>query len=182
MSHDRAPDDLLQLERFLPYRLSVLANTVSATIASAYASQHDLTIPEWRVMAVLAHEPGLSAAEVAERTAMDKVAVSRAVSRLMQRGRVARRQAEDDRRRSSLLLTPTGLDVYRQVSPVALAYEGRLLGSLTDEERRSLDSAMERLLHRARELAAESIIGSSPTSPRPRTGPQPAGQAGSRER
>jgi DNA-binding MarR family transcriptional regulator len=113
---------------------------------------------------------------------MDKVAVSRAVSRLLQRGRVARRQAEDDRRRSSLQLTPAGLDVYRQVSPVARAYEGRLLGSLTDEERRSLDSAMERLLQRARELAAESIIGPPPTSPRPRTGPHPAGQSGSRER
>ena len=58
MSHDRAPDDLLQLERFLPYRLSVLANTVSATIAGAYASQHDLSIPEWRVMAVLVAAAG----------------------------------------------------------------------------------------------------------------------------
>jgi DNA-binding MarR family transcriptional regulator len=182
MPHDRAPDDLLQLERFLPYRLSVLANTVSATIASAYAGEHDLTIPEWRVVAVLAHEPGLSAAEVAERTAMDKVAVSRAVSRLLQRGRIARRQAQDDRRRSSLQLTPAGLGVYRQVSPVALAYEGRLLGCLSDEERRSLDGALGRLLQRARELAAESIIGPPPTSPRPRTAPHPAGRAGTRER
>ena len=163
MPHERAPDDLLQLERFLPYRLSVLANTVSATIAGEYASQHDLSIPEWRVMAVLAHEPGLAAAEVADRTAMDKVAVSRAVSRLLQRRRIARRQAEDDRRRSSLQLTPAGLAVYRQVSPAALAYEGRLLDCLSETERRNLDGVMERLLRRARELAAESIITPSAT-------------------
>jgi len=158
MSRERAPDDLLHLESFLPYRLSVLANIVSATIASAYAERHDLTIPEWRVMAVLAHQPGLSAAEVADRTAMDKVAVSRAVWRLLGRQRVTRRQARDDRRRSSLQLTPAGLAVYRQVSPAALDYEKRLLACLTEEERHDLEGALERLLQRARELARESII------------------------
>ena len=158
MSRARAPDDRLHLDRFLPYRLSVLANIVSATIASAYAERHDLSIPEWRVMAVLAREPGLSAAEVAERTAMDKVAVSRAVSRLLRRQRIARRQAQDDRRRSNLQLTPAGLAVYRQVSPLALGYEARLMECLTEEERGNLDGAMERLLQRARELAPESII------------------------
>ncbi len=163
MPPERVPGDLLHLEHFLPYRLSVLANTISATIASAYAGQHDLTIPEWRVMAVLAHAPGLSAAEVAERTAMDKVAVSRAVSRLLQRQRIARQQSDDDRRRSRLELTSAGLAVYRQVSPVALGYESRLLESLSDGERHALDRAMETLLERARELASESIIGSSAT-------------------
>jgi DNA-binding MarR family transcriptional regulator len=163
MPPERVPGDLLHLEHFLPYRLSVLANTISATIASAYAGQHDLTIPEWRVMAVLAHAPGLSAAEVAERTAMDKVAVSRAVSRLLQRQRIARQQSDDDRRRSRLELTSAGLAVYRQVSPVALGYESRLLESLSDGERRALDRAMETLLERARELASESIISTSAT-------------------
>lgn len=158
MSREHAPDDLLHLEHFLPYRLSVLANIVSATIATAYAERHDLTIPEWRVMAVLAHEPGLSAAEVAGRTAMDKVAVSRAVSRLLRRQRLARHRAPDDRRRSSLQLTPAGLAVYRQVSPLALGYESRLLECLTEGDRGGLDAALERLLQRARELAPESII------------------------
>jgi DNA-binding MarR family transcriptional regulator len=77
------PARLLELERFLPYRLSVLANTMSAAIAGAYAERFQLSIPEWRVLAVLARAPGLSAAQVAERTAMDKVAVSRAVAALV---------------------------------------------------------------------------------------------------
>ena len=152
------PDDLLDLEHFLPYRLSVLANTVSATIAAGYARQHDLTTPGWRVIAVLAREPGLSAAQVAERTAMDKVAVSRAVARLLRQRRVARRQAAADRRRSRLELTPAGMRVYKQVSPQALAYERELVGTLTPEEARRLDAALARLLDRARQLAAQRII------------------------
>jgi DNA-binding MarR family transcriptional regulator len=163
MRRQQVSRDLLHLEHFLPYRLSVLANTVSATIASAYAVRHDLTTPEWRVLAVLAREPGLSAAQVAERTAMDKVAVSRAVNRLLRRRRVARRQAAADRRRSHLELTAAGLAVYRQVSPQALGYERELLRALSAAEARRLDATLARLLDRARELAAERIIAATAT-------------------
>ena len=79
---DRA-DNPLHLDRFIPYRLSVLSNTVSMIIAGAYEREFGLSIPQWRVIAVLARYPDLSAVEVAERTAMDKVAVSRAVQGLL---------------------------------------------------------------------------------------------------
>lgn len=158
MPRQETPHDPLQLDHFLPYRLSVLANVVSATIASAYATRFDLTIPEWRLIAVLAREPGLSAAEVAERTAMDKVAVSRAVARLLRHGRITRRAAAADRRKSRLALTRAGSAVYAQVSPEALAYERELLTVLSSAESRTLDAALQKLLGRARELAGERII------------------------
>jgi DNA-binding MarR family transcriptional regulator len=74
---------VLELESFLPYRLSVLSNTVSGVIARSYSERFGLSIPEWRVMAVLGRYPGLPAADIAVRTAMDKVQVSRAVARLV---------------------------------------------------------------------------------------------------
>ena len=80
----------LILENFLPYRLSILSNTVSSTIATAYNKRFGLSIPEWRVIAVLGRFPGLSAVEVAERTLMDKVAVSRAVTKLINADRINR--------------------------------------------------------------------------------------------
>ena len=46
----------LVLEDFLPYRLAILSNTVSGTIAETYAQRFGLTIPEWRVIAVLGEE------------------------------------------------------------------------------------------------------------------------------
>ena len=61
------------------------------SIAAAYERDFGLSIPQWRVMAVLARNPGLSAAEVAARTAMDKVAVSRAVQGLLAAGRLRAR-------------------------------------------------------------------------------------------
>jgi DNA-binding MarR family transcriptional regulator len=142
----------LHLEKFLPYRLSVLSNTVSSAIAAAYFAHFGLTIPEWRVMAVLAANPGLSAAEVTARTAMDKVAVSRAVATLIAAGRLRRTTVPADRRRTHLALTPAGAGVYSRVVPVALEYERRLVAALSKRDRATLDRILRELLGRAIEI------------------------------
>lgn len=145
-----APDvPALDLEHFLPYRLSVLSNTVSSALAGAYARRFGLTIPQWRVIAVLARSPGLSAAGVAERTAMDKVAVSRAVTGLVRAGRVRRALAAADRRRSVLSLTARGTQVYGRIIPLALAYERRLLAELSPAEQSQFDALLSRLQKRS---------------------------------
>jgi DNA-binding MarR family transcriptional regulator len=147
-----APRPKLHLENFLPYRLSVLSNTVSSAIAAAYFAHFGLSIPEWRVMAVLAANPGLSAAEVTARTAMDKVAVSRAVATLLAAGRLRRTTVKSDRRRTHLELTPAGTRVYAQVVPVALNYERHLIAPLSARDRATLDRILRVLLGRAIEL------------------------------
>jgi DNA-binding MarR family transcriptional regulator len=154
-SSDRArakSADKLHLDRFVPYRLSVLSNTVSLSIAKTYAREFGLTIPEWRVMAVLARYPNLSAIEVAERTAMDKVAVSRAVQSLLAARRLVRTYDKSDRRRSMLRLSAAGRAVYTQVAPLALQYESKLLDALSASDRRALDRLLERLMERAQLL------------------------------
>lgn len=142
----------LELPRFLPYRLSVLSNLVSGAIAAGYSQRFGLGIPEWRVMAVLAIEPGLSAAEVASRTAMDKVAVSRAVATLLRTGRLERVRSPSDRRRSELRLSAAGRSVYADIVPVALDYEARLVGALDDADRIALDRIWSRLFAQAQAL------------------------------
>ena len=102
----------LILEAFLPYRLSVLANRVSGTLARAYGERFDLGIPQWRVLAVLGRFPGSSASEIVDRSAMDKVTVSRAVSRLIAKGLIRRQADASDRRRSALTVTTEGEAVY----------------------------------------------------------------------
>jgi DNA-binding MarR family transcriptional regulator len=145
----------IDLDRFLPYRLSVLSNLVSGAIADAYQRRFGLSIPEWRVLAVLARYPGLSAAEVAERTRMDAVAVSRAVARLLAAGRLRRATSRDDRRRSVLTVSAAGLAVYREVAPIALGYERELLAALGPEARTALDGLLEALTARAESLVAQ---------------------------
>lgn len=140
---DHAP---LELERFIPYQLSIVSNTVSQAIADDYETRHDLSVTEWRVMAVLARFDGLSAREVAERTAMDKVAVSRALSRLVAAGRVRRHMHENDKRRSVLGLTPAGWLIHDDVAPMARQRERELLARLSPDEQEWLGRILDKLM------------------------------------
>ena len=140
---DDAP--ILDLERFVPYQLSLLSNVVSQEIAEAYGERFGLAITEWRILAVLGRFPGMSAAGVAERSAMDKVAVSRAVARLLERGLLHRETHGDDRRRSVLELSEAGRKVYSEVAPLALSYERELLAPLSEDERLQFSRMLDRL-------------------------------------
>jgi DNA-binding MarR family transcriptional regulator len=145
-------EQALDLEKFLPYQLSVLSNTISSAIAETYSNRYGLSIPEWRVLAVLGRFPGSSAGQVAKKTAMDKVAVSRAVSRLLAAGRIEREFADADRRRSILKMSASGMKIYQRISPVLLRYEAELLAGLSATDRRHLDRILARLISRARQV------------------------------
>ena len=145
----------LDLEHFLPYRLSVISNHISQTIADIYQERFGLSVTEWRVLAVLGRYPGLSANGVAQRTAMDKVAVSRAVARLLTTALIERDTHDSDRRRSVLRLSREGDRIYDQVVPLALAYARDLLATLDAQERATLDHLLTRLDQASRPASTE---------------------------
>ena len=144
-------DDLI-LENFMPYRLARLSSTVSTRVAKAYDKEFGLSIPEWRVIAVLGRYPGLSAVEVAEQTFLDKVAVSRAVTKLIRNGRIDRQFADADRRRSILNLSEKGREVHDGVAKLALQFERDLLEGLSDDDIDDFNKIMDGLLERANRL------------------------------
>jgi DNA-binding MarR family transcriptional regulator len=113
-------------------------------------------VTEWRVIAVLGRFPGLSANEVAERTAMDKVAVSRAVAGLLESKRLQRSLHDSDRRRSVLELSEAGYAIFDAVVPLALTYERALLDALEPQERQTLIALLDKLGANAKQ--AESVL------------------------
>lgn len=144
-------DDLI-LEDFLPYRLSITSHTVSTNIARVYEKRFGVSIPEWRVIAVLGRYPGLSAVEVADRTLMDKVAVSRAVTKLIKNGRIDREFADADRRRSILNLSEEGMKVHNEIAPLALEFEQQLVQDISKDDYEKFNLVLEQLLDKARLL------------------------------
>ncbi len=105
----------------------------------------DLSIPEWRIIAVLGQTPNLSARDVAKRTAMDKVQVSRAVTTLAAAKRLTRSEDGKDARVVRLALTARGRAIYEEVAPLALHLESLLLSSLSAQERNTLQTLMHKL-------------------------------------
>lgn len=145
------------LEHFLPYRLSVVSNTVSQGIAHIYQQDHDLTVIEWRIIAVLGRYPSLTASEIVERTVMDKVSVSRAVNRLLERGLLKRTTHGSDRRYRNLELTDRlGKKTFESIVPRARNYEQALLSGLNASEIQTLVDLLDRLQQSAIELDSES--------------------------
>jgi DNA-binding MarR family transcriptional regulator len=134
----------LELEHFLPYRLNRIAAAVSQDFRSVYGPHHDLTIPEWRVLATLGQFEAMSAKEIGRHSAMHKTKVSRAVRALEERRWLKRRESEEDHREEILNLTPLGQKAYREIVPKALAFERRILDELGPDAKQLLN-ALERL-------------------------------------
>ena len=84
---------------------------------------------------------------------MDKVAVSRAVTKLIKNGRIDREFADADKRRSILNLSEDGKKLHDEIAELALQFERDLLHGFSKDEMENLNSIMERLLARA------SLIG-----------------------
>ena len=123
----------LNLDAFIPFRLSYTSNLVSDRIARAYEALFGLSIPEWRLVAVVA-EGGISQRAIGDRTRMDKVTVSRAAIALVERGVLAREANATDRRSHRLVLTEAGRTLHAAIAPEAKALERRIFAGFRPEE------------------------------------------------
>lgn len=149
-ANDEAPD--LVLERFTPYRIVALGHAISMRLAEAYRDE-DVTIAEWRVLAVIAQAARVAARDVVKRTPMDKMTVSRTVSRLEDKGLVKREIDPRDKRVGALSLTPAGRAVFDRIAGLAMAYEESLLSALSLSERKAFVGALEMLQRHASKLS-----------------------------
>jgi DNA-binding MarR family transcriptional regulator len=145
----------MNLQRFLPYRLAVLAEAVSQAVASVYRERFGLTRDEWRVLAALADCGTVKTTRVIEHTTLEKMQVSRAVARLEEAGLVSRLPDPDDGRGWLLQLQPAGRALHRRIVPLVQAREAFLLEGFSEQDRELLDRALSTMLNRARLLARQ---------------------------
>ncbi|WP_210317651.1 MarR family winged helix-turn-helix transcriptional regulator [Salinarimonas ramus] len=152
---DRTSPEPLALERFLPYRLNVLASTVSNALARIYAERFGITIPQWRIVATLGQFETRTARDIAAHAVMHKSTVSRAVAALAERGIVERRPNAQDMREELLALTDEGRAIYEAVAPEALAFERAVVSGLTEGERETFFRLIDTLDARMRSLVPD---------------------------
>ena len=145
----------LQLDAYLPYRLSVASNAVSRLIARAYEDRFGLTIPQWRLICVLAEDGPVNQSALVARTGMDKVTVSRAAQGLAKRHLLERSQNDQDGRSHVVALSLEGTRLHAEVAPLALAYEAALICGLDPSEVALLKRLLQRLQSAAGVLAGE---------------------------
>jgi len=145
--------EALELGRFLPYLLAATAESVSRLFATTYDRRFGLSVPEWRVMAHLGEGPARPTPEVIDKTGMDPVKVSRAVTRLVDKGLATREMNPADNRVQLLRLTPQGLAMYHEIVPAARALLAELSDGMTHADLDALHGALARIRTRAQSLA-----------------------------
>lgn len=158
-SDDEPAGGPLVLRAFLPYRLSVVAETVSGLFARRYERRFGLGIAEWRVVAVVGQQGEASTQAVIAQTAMDRVRVSRAVIRLADKGLLERRPHPQDQRAQMLRLSRRGRETYAGIVPLARALQTALAGALSPAEQRQLSRLLDKVGQRAAILAGEEDEG-----------------------
>lgn len=117
----------LTLDDYLPYRLSVASNAVSQLIARAYEDRFGISVPQWRMIAVVSEFGPMTPLQIGARTQMDKVTVSRASQDLVARRLLKRSEHGQDGRSHLLKLTTQGEALYAEVAPLALQMQEELL-------------------------------------------------------
>ena len=127
-------------------RIVRLSNLLSKPFFTRYAERFDLSLNEWRVMAMLSERPGIAATEVSALTGMHPMNVSRSVRRLARMGRITRSTNSADRRRACLVLTPVGASIVRKVAPGALRREQLLEEALGPVRTRAFKRMLDRVI------------------------------------
>ena len=135
-------DGRLLLEDFLPYRLNRLADVISREFSTIYKDRYGLTRPEWRTLATLGQFGTTTATAIGAHSAMHKTKVSRAVFELEKRHWLVRTPDGQDRRIEHLSLTKAGMAAYRDLLPLARAFERRFLDMLSEVEREAILGAL----------------------------------------
>lgn len=146
----------LEIERFIPYRMAVLADWMSRSLAGTYQSRFGISIPEWRVLAHLAREEPLSAGVLSERTNMDKPRVSRALQRMVRNGLIERESDAQDQRVAVIRMSGRGRETYERIAPLAQAWERELLAGLDEHERMELERLLDRLQEQVARMRGSS--------------------------
>ncbi|WP_299674172.1 MarR family transcriptional regulator [uncultured Roseobacter sp.] len=141
-----APLPAFDLERYLPYRLTVIASQLSADLATHYKTQFGISMPEWRVLLNVGYTQSLSVRDIEKRVSLEKSKVSRAASRLEAKGYLIKTTDTRDKRLLNLTLTDKGRELLQALIPLAQAFQTELeqtLGETHDGLQDALDRLME---------------------------------------
>ncbi len=128
----------LDLPRYVPALLTFISNKLSRSASVHYQRQFGVTVTEWRIMALLAIEPGIPAARICHVIGFDKGPVSRSLALMQKRGLVTLENDLGDARRLAIRLSAEGRALHDRILAVALDREAQLLSCFTPDQREAL--------------------------------------------
>jgi DNA-binding MarR family transcriptional regulator len=146
------------LDDLLLYRLARLTATAGSMVIRLCEGGFGITRREWRVLALLARNPGLMSSQLAERAQLDRARTSRAITSLVAKQLAIRQAGQADRRQARLAVTPQGQALYDELFPLICGIHHELLSVLDARQVEAMDESLRRLQSRAESLAAHADL------------------------
>ena len=143
----------LHIEDFLTFRITRLSNSLRNNLTKRYLEEFGVSLPEWRLLALITRFSPLRFAELTSRSSMDKGQVSRTLQLMTKRGWIKMKAVTQRGSRSAEALaapvivsvTAKGKDFYQAVLPVAQRRQAEALATLTKSERLALYNTLGKL-------------------------------------
>ena len=135
----------LDLDRYVPAFITFIANKLSKSATALYQRKFGVNVTEWRIMSLLAIEPGIPASRICHVIGFDKGPVSRTLGAMEKRGLIAIRSDPNDGRTHAISLTAKGRTTHDKVIVAAFERERRLLSCLSKGEQEVLIDLLRRL-------------------------------------
>jgi DNA-binding MarR family transcriptional regulator len=136
---------MLDLDRYVPAFVTFIANKLSRSATTFYQKRFGVNVTEWRIMSLLAIEPGIPASRICHVIGFDKGPVSRTLTMMQNRDLIAIRTDPKDGRSHSISLTAKGRATHDKVIVAALDRERRLLSCLNKSEQEVLIDLLRRI-------------------------------------
>lgn len=124
----------------------MLSNRIGR-VFGAELEAYGITAAEWRVILTLGLHEQASGRDITNRWAMDKMAISRAISNLQKQGLVNRKQNKQDKRSFDLKLTKAGKKLYAEILPEANHLYHEILSCLDKQEVRALRNTLIKMIN-----------------------------------
>jgi DNA-binding MarR family transcriptional regulator len=141
------------LASFLPFKLGVISDSLIRIFSESYQDNYNLTIAEWRVLAIIAQYGTLSPTVIGRRAAMDKVKVSRASQSLVTKGLLRQSQDPNDGRGRLLRMTRKGAATHDGMVPLVMSLEATFFSDLSRADLALLNRLVTKITTRLETIA-----------------------------
>jgi MarR family transcriptional regulator, organic hydroperoxide resistance regulator len=142
------PPVFVHLDDYLPYLINRVGN-VLVQLFSRDLAPFQLSVPMWRVIAVLAENGAHRLIDLSTMTSIDPSTLSRLTETMQRKRLVVRQRSRQSKREVIVSLAPRGAELVGILGPIARAYEIEMTSGLKASDltttRRTLQEMFERL-------------------------------------
>lgn len=154
MTNDQHHDEAggIDLELFLPFQISQLSSKLDAQARMIMARHGNLTLPQWRILRIVAMGIACNSTAVRKSAGIDKGQFSKTVNALVSQGYIRISQWPDDQRQFLIELTDKGKEHHARIAPDLDQRQRHLFAALTPQQRKMIFPTIHALAQAAQSI------------------------------